>query len=373
MATVNTPKIKRAQTAKSMRFSLRYIMKKEKTITDSGRFLTTGKNCQPELAYRQFMATKALEGKTDGRMYYHYNQSFKPEENITPEKAHEIALELADYFKGFEVIVSTHTDRPHIHSHLIINSVSQETGKKLHLDNKSIYRIRDFSDGLCLKHGLSVLKRSTPQYGKVKSISRGEYRAQMRGPTVKGDLMKTINEAMKNCMKKDEFIGFMEDRDYEVKWVDSRRHITYTCPDGLKVRDDNLHDERYLKENMQLEFDFRQSGKKEKEQDTGWEFTYRQERTISDLGEAGQILLNLAKSVSKMTEDNQDDEDLQGFMTLTAVGVTVAIELAKVLIEIPEDELTDELIEATVEEHQILQEELDYEEEQDQGFGGMSM
>ena len=157
MATVNTPKIKRAQTAKSMRFSLRYIMKKEKTITDSGRFLTTGKNCQPELAYRQFMATKALEGKTDGRMYYHYNQSFKPEENITPEKAHEIALELADYFKGFEVIVSTHTDRPHIHSHLIINSVSQETGKKLHLDNKSIYRIRDFSDGLCLKHGLSVL------------------------------------------------------------------------------------------------------------------------------------------------------------------------------------------------------------------------
>jgi hypothetical protein len=203
-------------------------------------------------------------------------------------------------------------------------------------------------------------------------MSRGEYRASLRGETVKGSLMRTINEAMRNCNSKDEFTKFMEDKGYEVKWTDSRKNITYTCPDGLKVRDDNLHDERFLKENMQLEFDYRQT--KVKEKDTGWEFTHRQEeRTINNISEVCLQMLNLAKSVSKMTEDNKDDEDLQGFMTLTAVGIVVAIELAKCLMEIPKDELSDDVIDATVEEHQMMQEEMDEDMEEDQGFEGMSM
>ena len=371
MATVCTPKIKRAQSAKSMGFCLNYVKDRRKTEMASGKVLVSGVRCQPELAYQQFMLTKALAGKTEGRMYYHYVQSFKPDENLSPEHAHKIALELADYFQGFEVVVSTHMDRAHLHSHLIINSVSQETGKKLHLDNKSIFGIRDYSDGLCLNHGLSVLKKSEPNY-RIKSMSRGEYRAGLRGETVKGSLMRTINEAMRNCNSKDEFTKFMEDKGYEVKWTDSRKNITYTCPDGLKVRDDNLHDERFLKENMQLEFDYRQT--KVKEKDTGWEFTHRQEeRTINNISEAGQILLNLAKSVSKMTEDDEEDEDLQGFMTLTAVGVVVAIELAKRLMEIPKDELSDDVIDTAVEEHQMMQEEMDEDMYEDQGFGGMSM
>ena len=370
MATVCTPKIKRAQSAKSMGFCLNYVKDRRKTEMASGKVLVSGVRCQPELAYQQFMLTKALAGKTEGRMYYHYVQSFKPDENLSPEHAHKIALELADYFQGFEVVVSTHMDRAHLHSHLIINSVSQETGNKLHLDNKSIFRIRDYSDGLCLNHGLSVLKKSEPNY-RIKSMSRGEYRASLRGETVKGSLMRTINEAMRNCNSKDEFTKFMEDKGYEVKWTDSRKNITYTCPDGLKVRDDNLHDERFLKENMQLEFDYRQT--KVKEKDTGWEFTHRQEeRTINNISEAGPILLNLAKSVSKMTEDNKDDEDLQGFMTLTAVGVVVAIELAKRLMEIPEAELNYDKIQATVEEHKMMQDEMDaeIEDEIDDGMEG---
>ena len=123
---------------------------------------------------------------------------------------------------------------------------------------------------------------------------------------------------------------------------------------------------------MQLEFNYRQT--KVKEKDTGWEFTHRQEeRTINNISEAGQILLNLAKSVSKMTEDDEEDEDLQGFMTLTAVGIVVALELAKRLMEIPKDEQSDDVIYATVEEHQEMQAEMDEDMYEDQGFGGMSM
>ena len=57
-------------------------------------------------------------------MYYHFVQSFHPEEAVTPELAHRIALELAQQWKGYEVLVATHTDRAHIHSHFIVNSVS---------------------------------------------------------------------------------------------------------------------------------------------------------------------------------------------------------------------------------------------------------
>jgi len=164
---------------------LRYVMDRKKTEMSNGKALVSGVRCQPELAYQQFMLTKALAGKNERRMYYHYVQSFKPDENLSPEHVHKIALELADYFHGFEVVVSTQVDRAHLHFHLIINSVSQETGKKLYLDNKSIFRIRDYSDGLCLNHGLSVLKKSEPNY-RIKSMSRGEYRASLRGETVKG-------------------------------------------------------------------------------------------------------------------------------------------------------------------------------------------
>ena len=110
MATVCTPKIKRAQSAKSMGFCLNYVKDRRKTEMANGKVLVSGVRCQPELAYQQFMLTKALAGKTEGRMYYHYVQSFKPDENLSPEHAHKIALELADYFQGFEVVVSTQVD-----------------------------------------------------------------------------------------------------------------------------------------------------------------------------------------------------------------------------------------------------------------------
>ena len=60
-------------------------------------------------------------------------------------------------------------------------------------------------------------------------------------------------------------------------------------------------------------------------------------------------------------------------MTLTAVSVVIAIELAKRLMEISKDELDDDVIDTTVEEHQMMQEEMDEDIEEDQGFGGMSM
>ena len=78
---------------------------------------------------------------------------------MTPAQAHQIALELAErFFPGCEVLVATHVDAEHPHSHFVVNSVHPDTGKKLHFTPRTLEQMRAVSDQLCLEHGLSTLK-----------------------------------------------------------------------------------------------------------------------------------------------------------------------------------------------------------------------
>lgn len=234
---------------------LAYCKQDKKTLYD-GRKLVSGVNCVAESAFNEMMNTKIQYRKTDGRMYYHLFQSFHPDEPITPETANEIALKFAqEQFKGYEVLVATHIDREHIHSHFILNSVSAETGLKYHPDKNEIQRLRDYSDNLCRKYGLSVV---IPKQPKVKQMSAREYRSADKGQSWKLQLAIAVDEAMKYATSKEHFISLMENEGYEVKWTAERKSITYTTPNGMKCRDNKLHEEKYLKENMENEFRIRE-------------------------------------------------------------------------------------------------------------------
>ena len=91
-----------------------YITRPEATDRD----LIDGINCTPEAAHDEFLFVKERFGKEDGRQYYHVIQSFAPEENVTPELAHEIGMELAMYFGGYQAVVSTHINEAHIQNHI---------------------------------------------------------------------------------------------------------------------------------------------------------------------------------------------------------------------------------------------------------------
>ena len=94
-----------------MRKVLDYVMQDYKTIYNNKK-LVSGQNCIPNSAYTEFMATKNQFGKASGVFFKQYVQSFKP--NIaTPEIIHQIGIETAKYFDGFEVVVATHIDRDH--------------------------------------------------------------------------------------------------------------------------------------------------------------------------------------------------------------------------------------------------------------------
>ena len=233
---------------------LHYCMQDKKTMYN-GRKLVTGVNCVAQSAFNEMVNTKLQYRKPGGRQYYHIMQSFHPDEPITPETAHEIALRFAEEnFSGYEVLVATHVDRHHVHSHFVVNSVNAETGLKFHSDNHEIQRLRDSSDRLCVEYGLSVV---VPKSKKVKGMSTAEYHVAEKGQSWKLDLAMAIDEAMRYAVSKKHFIELMEMEGYEVKWKDTHKYITYTCPNGRPCRDIRLHEEKYLKENMEDEFRIR--------------------------------------------------------------------------------------------------------------------
>ena len=241
------------QSRAAMRGVMLYVMQEKKTAWEGGP-LVSGINCQPQSVYDDFLNTKLLYHKDGGVMFYHMVQSFPKGEMIDPRQAHEAARRLAEYFGGCEVLVCTHVDREHIHSHCVINSVNFETGKKLHMAKEQIQELMRRNDAICQEMGLPVFEAARQQ---SRGMGGAEYHTALRGQSWKLRLMNTIDECMKYAADKDAFVSLMESEGYAVRWESSRKYITYTTPDGLKCRDKKLHEEKYCKEAMEHEFRIR--------------------------------------------------------------------------------------------------------------------
>ena len=256
MAIISFTNYRQGQTTGCMGAVMRYTMQDKKTEFD-GQRLVTGINCQPESVYADFMTTKRLYHKTDGVLFYHMVQSFPKGEAVDPATAHAAALRLAEYYEGYEVLVCTHTDREHIHSHLLINSVNFDTGRKLHVAKEQLQELRQRNDQVCAEFSLPVFQPSERKQ-KTKTMTVGEYHTAARGQSKKLQLMNVINDCMRHASNRDEFIALMESEGYKVRWEESRRNITYTTPSGWQCRDRLLFGDKYLKENMNYEFRIRE-------------------------------------------------------------------------------------------------------------------
>ena len=254
MAIVHFVNYKRGtQSRAAMRGVMLYVMQEKKTAWD-GAPLVSGINCQPQSVYDDFLNTKLLYHKDGGVMFYHMVQSFPKGAAVDPRQAHEAARRLAEYFEGCEVLACTHVDREHIHSHCIINSVNFETGKKLHMAKEQIQELMRRNDAICQEMGLPVFDAPTQQ---ARGMSGAEYHTALKGQSWKLRLMNTIDECMKYAADRDAFISLMASEGYAVRWESGRKYITYTTPDGLKCRDNKLHEEKYCKEAMEHEFRIR--------------------------------------------------------------------------------------------------------------------
>lgn len=150
---------------------------------------------------RQFAETAQLFHKAqkyDSRKYYHFKHSFDPKNNITPEEAHRLTEELAQQaFPDNEYIIATHTDKHHVHCHIIVNSVSFVNGKMLHYSNSDYAKLKDLSNEIAAKYGYSTLDFRKPSADRIKSEER---RVVLKGGTSwKEELREVITEALKLC------------------------------------------------------------------------------------------------------------------------------------------------------------------------------
>lgn len=206
MAITKTHSIK-----STLNLAIQYICNPAKT---DGTLLVSSFACLPETADIEFEWTRRHAIDKGNSLGRHIIQSFSPEDNITPEQAHEIGMKLAEQILGgkYEFVLSTHTDKQNIHNHIIFNSVSFVDYKKYH-SNKYTYRnIRRASDKLCEEYGLSVIAKTSN-----KGKSYFEHTAYDKNTTYKAQLKQKIDTIIKRSTDFEDFILRMELAGYEVK------------------------------------------------------------------------------------------------------------------------------------------------------------
>ncbi len=249
MATVNYIPCKK-QSPGSLTGVSNYVRREEKTTSN----LMSGQNCSPQFSQFEFLATRDEHRKDSPVYFYHYTQSFHPDEPVTGELAHAIAREFAQRaWPNSEVLIATHIDAAHVHSHFIVNAVCMD-GKMLHVGPDNIHRLRNISDQICEAHQLSVLEH--PKKNSDGMSSR-EYRSAVKGESWKLQMMNVIDQCMRVSGSKIDFRKAMRERGYDMIWTNDRKHITYITPGGRKCRCNKLHDSKYTKEMMELEFRIR--------------------------------------------------------------------------------------------------------------------
>ena len=242
---------------------LDYCMQPSKTFDESEQLAyISGYNCVPQVANESFLATQKIFGhEPDGVRFYHFVQSFRIGERISPQEANEIGMELAKSFGNREAIVATHIDREHLHNHIVVCAYDLDNGRKLHYNKFFLSDLRKASDEICKAHGLEVLQKYNPNIrsGRMKPK---EYRAALNGTSWKMALCATIDFCMTKAKTRNEFQSKMKKYGYEMVWTPERKYITYILrsKDGTakRVRDKSLHEEKYRKENMEHEFRIRE-------------------------------------------------------------------------------------------------------------------
>ena len=250
-----------------------YVTKKEKTEEK----LVSGLHCEPETVKEEMQATKELWGKTDGRTYKHYVQSYHEDEEITPEQAHKNAIELAEHtkaWKGHEVLIATHIDKGHIHTHFIVNSVNYENGHKLQWSKHDLKDLKERCNEQSREQGLHVPEKgktfageareetvawSKDTYQLLKQAEQGKVKSYVQ------DIALAVLDCKETAISRQTFIRLMNERGYGVDWQDSHKYITYTDlareqagEKACKIRDNKL--EKYYnmdfgKESMEHEFE----------------------------------------------------------------------------------------------------------------------
>ena len=211
--------------------AVNYICNEKKT--DSS-LLISSFGTTPETAANDFKFTLSHTDSSDPNKAFHLIQSFAPGE-VSATEAHKIGEELADrLLKGkYSYIVTTHTDKGHIHNHLLFCAADNIDYKKYHDCKRTYWDIRHLSDELCEEHNLSVIRENQHKAKKYK-----EWLADKKGTSWKSKLKSDINETIKLAHSYEEFLSLMQAKGYQIKDSEinpeAHKYIGFLAPGQVK-------------------------------------------------------------------------------------------------------------------------------------------
>ena len=299
---------------------LDYVMQEEKTEQK----LLSGLNCVPDTVKDEMRVTKLLWDKDGGRTYKHFVQSFAPGEKIDPEQAHQIACQLAasrPEWQDFEVLIATHEDKEHIHTHFVVNSVSYVDGHKLQQNKAELQAMKDYSDQLCAKYGLHITEKgktfdgqereetvafSKDTYQLLKKAEQGEVKSYVQ------DIALAILDCREQATNRTDFVQRMNERGYGVDWQDSHKYITFT---DLKRQEQGekqckiRNNKDFGKESLEHEFEgnarSQQTAQRAREQLAADRGTKTDNRT-AEADNIGAFIANIAAQVGNAEAGRQE-------------------------------------------------------------------
>ncbi|HFK0369725.1 TPA: relaxase/mobilization nuclease domain-containing protein [Listeria monocytogenes] len=246
---------------KTPKLAIDYITNPEKT---DGQLLISSYNCEWQASASEMEMTRdfAREVKGDYRktggaenLAYHLIQSFSPEDNVTPELAHEIGKQLADeLLEGkFEYVISTHIDKGHVHNHIIFNSVSFYDLKKFRSQPyRTANKIKEISNRICAENDLSISPRKT-----ALRDSYTAYRKRRENTSYRSEIRKRLNMIL------DESVTIVEVKEKAtalgIAIDDSKKHMSFCLVEegqqrrtrGKSLDDIGSYTEEGIKERLQ--------------------------------------------------------------------------------------------------------------------------
>lgn len=235
--------------ARSLSDRTDYAKNPEKT--EKGE-LVTSYQCDPMTVDEEFMLSKRQYEQITGRrqkhevIAYQIRQSFKPGE-ITPEEANRLGHELALRFtKGkYAFIVATHTDRAHVHNHIVFNSTSIDATRKFKNFWLSSFALQRVSDLICLENGLSVID---PKPYKERT-KRTEYPRRVKNRDVLCEDIDTVLQKRPESF--DAFLKELQQLNYEIKYG---KHISVKRRNQARFIRLSSLEEGYTEADLQAHF-----------------------------------------------------------------------------------------------------------------------
>ena len=213
---VNQTAENKIKTEADLTEALAYITNPAK-ISEVSRINCSGSNSN---TLDQFRLLRLAFNQNNGIISHHFIQSFSPNDNVTPETVHRFGVEYAKLcFPNYQVVVSTHVDKEHLHNHIIVNSCNMITGRKYYDNKETMKNNRVISDKLCRKYGVSVISSKS----EFKPIDQTTMQLALKHKSWKIQLLSDLDDAKEKCRSKSEFISFFKSRNYEIRY---EKHIT---------------------------------------------------------------------------------------------------------------------------------------------------